>query len=267
MSVSWSTGPSREPTRHWPRVCTGQGGTRGRVASFPRATRARAAPSTPPAQERAMTRVDEAVEKLERLYTSVTGMPAPTGAGPYAPIPPEKDPVRHVVEQLDRLVEALRGPGEVAGPSPWAPRAALWQGERELIIQVELPGVPRDGLEVSFQGNVLTVSGSRPTPILTGDRPALRASEIPTGRFSRSFLVPPGAGTKEIGAQLRTGCSRSASRARRRTAREPRPRRSPSGDRRGPRPTKKRRLSFPSRTRREHRQVCPRLFPRVRRTR
>jgi HSP20 family protein len=152
-----------------------------------------------------MTRVDEAVENLERLYTSFTGKPVPTGAGPYAPIPPEKDPVRHVLEQLDRLIEALRGPSQAAASFPWTPRAALWESDRELTIQVELAGVPRDGLEVSFVENVLTVKGSRPAPLVAGDRAAPRATEIPTGRFARAFLVPPGSGTKEIAAQLRDG--------------------------------------------------------------
>jgi HSP20 family protein len=152
-----------------------------------------------------MVGVDEAVEQLERLYSSVTGNPIPKSASPYAPIPPEKDPVRHVQEQLDRLLFVLGSAGPRAIPSTWSPRVSLWEGERETLIQVELPGVPRDGLSAVLSQGVLTVSGSRPLPMLGGGRPDLRAAEFPCGPFTRSLLLPPGAVARDIVAQLRDG--------------------------------------------------------------
>jgi HSP20 family protein len=149
-------------------------------------------------------KVDEAVEHLELLYRTVTGRTVPNGPTPYAPIPPEKDPVRHVEEQLDRLLQVLGGPLPQLAPIPWTPRAALLESEREILIQVELPGIPRDGVNVSVLENVLTVSGARPTPLLGKDRPVLRATEIQTGPFARSFTLPQGA-SGDVSAQLRDG--------------------------------------------------------------
>jgi HSP20 family protein len=153
----------------------------------------------------AMKGVDEAVEQLERLYRTVTGKDVPSGAGPYAPIPPEKDPVRHVEEQLDRLVKVLAGPAPRFPIVPWTPLAALYEDEREIVIQVELPGVARDTLNVSVLQNVLTVSGTRTASLRGKDRREPRVAEFPVGPFSRSFLLPQGTAQAQVNAALEDG--------------------------------------------------------------
>src|SRR5205823_12838018 len=77
------------------------------------------------AQETAMEQTTEPVDALigqvEKLYLSLTGQgPPPPREAPYAPIPPEKDPERHLAEQVDRLLASL-------GPlSPGTPLAPVW---------------------------------------------------------------------------------------------------------------------------------------------
>src|SRR5262249_4649512 len=52
--------------------------------------------------------VDELIGQVERFYQSLTGQTAPPPRdAPYAPIPPEKDPERHLAEQVDRLLASL----------------------------------------------------------------------------------------------------------------------------------------------------------------
>jgi len=154
-----------------------------------------------------MTGVDEAIQQLERLYRSVTGKEIPTEDGHKTTIPPEKDPGRHIQEQVDRLLEVLRFPPiapEATMPA-WTPRCALWEGERERVIQVELPGVPRENVRVTAERNLLTVSGERPARTPQGERSTLRATEIPVGTFSRSIVLPDATEPNQVRAQLKDG--------------------------------------------------------------
>lgn len=145
--------------------------------------------------------IDEAIQQVERLYRSVTGKDVPGGDAPYAPIPPEKDASRYVEDQLMRL-HALLGERTVA--QPYAPPVAVWEGPSEVLLCVDLPGVPRDAVEVTTTGQALVVAGHRPER--TGEAGLLlRGAERPGGTFRRVLPLPPGTNPEQVQAQLRDG--------------------------------------------------------------
>jgi HSP20 family protein len=121
----------------------------------------------------------------------------------YAPIPAEKDPAVYVQEQMDRLFQLLGDDSSVAKTPTWTPPISVWEAANEVIVFVDLPGVVRDRIEVAVQGNVLTISGSRPAPISNGHR--LRFGERPIGPFRRVLPLPPGLRTADLTARLREG--------------------------------------------------------------
>src|SRR5262249_54134902 len=131
------------------------------------------------------------------------GREAPPGEEAYAPIPVETDPVRHVEEQMERLLQALEGSAGRAWTAAWAPPLTVWEGEREVVICMDLPGVQRDQVEVQMQGNLLMVRGQRAAAPPDGLRP--RFSERPLGAFQRSVPIPGASRSGERSAQLKDG--------------------------------------------------------------
>jgi HSP20 family protein len=147
--------------------------------------------------------VDEAIERTETLYRAMTGEDAPpAGESAYAPIPAEKEPTRYVEEQVDRLLAMLRTTPQRAA-APWVPTLSVWENDTQILVVIDLAGVTRDRVEVSVQGNVLTVSGERPTPVPEDFR--LRINERPLGTFRRTLWIPAGVRSAEAAVNMREG--------------------------------------------------------------
>lgn len=157
-----------------------------------------------------MTSIEDTVHNLERFYLTLTGRSAPAHDGPYAPIPPEKDPSQHVAEQIDRLLGVIGDlpTGMQAMPPTWVPAVSVWEGAESILIRVDLAGVPRDSVNVSLKQNVLLIEGARPPvalPESAKENYRLRASEIRFGRFQRQIMVPPGMAADGLSAQMKDG--------------------------------------------------------------
>lgn len=153
-----------------------------------------------------MADLDEAIGQVTNLYRAITGREAPVGDAVYAPIPAEKDPVQHVQEQMDRLLAVLSNPGLVAWMAmvpPWTPTISVLESNTEVIICADLPGAPRDRIEVSVQGSVLMIGGQRPPPVPDGHQ--MRANERTFGLFRRAVPLPSGLRTQDLTAHLRDG--------------------------------------------------------------
>jgi HSP20 family protein len=136
----------------------------------------------------AMPAIDESIGRLEQLYRTVTGREAPSGDTTYAPIPAEKDPTQHVEKQLDRLLQVLNRVELDGRPRPaWNPPVSVWENDSEILVNVDLPGVAREQVEIVAHGKLLTITGSRRAPGSPDFR--LRGAEYAIGPFRRSFLL------------------------------------------------------------------------------
>lgn len=80
-----------------------------------------------------------------------------------------------------------------AEPTPaervYTPRADLFAGEEDLLLKVDLPGVPPDGLTVEVNGGQLHLEGRRSESL----------------RYRRVFKLPDGLATDKIVADLKDG--------------------------------------------------------------
>jgi HSP20 family molecular chaperone IbpA len=91
-----------------------------------------------------------------------------------------------VQQQLRVLHQAL---SELAACLPavsFSPPLDVYEHDGEVVIEVALPGVPREDVHVDVTGNVVAVSGVR-----NESRPALH-SELPRGAFRRVLVLPRG---------------------------------------------------------------------------
>lgn len=153
--------------------------------------------------------IDAAIQGTERIFRQVTGNePAPLGDKPYALIPPERNPAQYVEEQLDRMLGLLSQHQGFAGPmsttTAWVPPLSASQSDNEDLYYLDVAGVPRDAVEISLSGNMLTVAGERRLTV-DGGRANVRLTEIPSGKFSRTIPLATDVLVEQLQAKMHDG--------------------------------------------------------------
>lgn len=156
--------------------------------------------------------IDDTIREVERLYKSVTGSDVPPeGESPFAAIPPEVDPQRYVEAQVERLTQLLasqpglaRAPGTSTLTTSFVPPLTVFDGEKERVYRLDVPGVRRKDVEVSLASGALVVRGTRSLDHEDGLRPRWR--ETHEGRFERVMPLPRGVGDDELRVSLKDGC-------------------------------------------------------------
>lgn len=75
------------------------------------------------------------------------------------------------------------------GSEPWQPPVEISEDDRQLVIEVDLPGMAQEGIRVQIENHLLEISGERPEPV-RGEGMELQRSERHYGPFFRSFSLP-----------------------------------------------------------------------------
>jgi HSP20 family protein len=103
------------------------------------------------------------------------------------------------VADMDRFMGRRAANGGAKG---WLPPVDVWESDDDLIIEIDVPGVPSDALVAEVVNGQLVVTGERqPT-----EGPIRRyRTERWQGRFVRSFTVPSGIDPASIFAQCHDG--------------------------------------------------------------
>mgnify|MGYP001054360038 CR=1 FL=1 len=105
---------------------------------------------------------------------------------------------------LDQLSRTLRqGERPYGGPTVFPP-INLYEDSRALIIKAELPGVSAENLDISLEGDTLTIKGRR-SPYAEGQTPSFHRREIQAGNFSRALSLPVKIDPDAVTARLRNG--------------------------------------------------------------
>lgn len=81
-------------------------------------------------------------------------------------IAPTRIPMATIRDEFDRIFDQFSPTGLFGPPSPtlekmWNPTLDFSENEKEFIVRLEVPGIPKDDLEVTVDGRTLTVSGRR----------------------------------------------------------------------------------------------------------
>ena len=108
--------------------------------------------------------------------------------------------------EMGRWMNVLAGgtttPGN--GSSTWLPAVDVWETDNELVLSLDLPGIPEDKISVELDDNVLTVSGERErTQEQSSER--FYRFERRYGTFSRSVTLPAGVTDQDITANYNDG--------------------------------------------------------------
>jgi len=104
------------------------------------------------------------------------------------------------IDRLNRMFQDFYGTGH-----GWAPAVDIYETtDREFVIKAELPDMKREQINVTFEDNVLTLSGDR-TAEYTENGATLHRSERVFGRFERSFTLPATVDGNRISAAYKDG--------------------------------------------------------------
>lgn len=102
--------------------------------------------------------------------------------------------------EMGRLFERLPMASPVAQGGAWMPLAEEDESDDACTVRVELPGVPRDKVQVEIDDQELTVSGA-----IDEQRTTSRALSRRTGRFSYRTSLPSGVIADQAEAELTDG--------------------------------------------------------------
>jgi HSP20 family protein len=106
--------------------------------------------------------------------------------------------------EMNRLMGGLFEGGNGRSNEAWAPAVDVWETENELVYSFDLPGIPRDKIDVEFEDGALTVSAERErTDEVEEDR--FYRFERRFGSFARTIALPQGTAEDSIKADYRDG--------------------------------------------------------------
>ena len=113
-------------------------------------------------------------------------------------------PVFGLRREIDRLFEDTFGRGE--GMSAWSPAVDVKESEKEMRLEIELPGIKPEEVELTAENGVLTVRGEKRGERKEGDDESrYHLVERSYGTFMRSFQLPQGLDESKIGADFNDG--------------------------------------------------------------
>lgn len=117
-----------------------------------------------------------------------------TAASAFAPLQRE----------FNRLFDELGSGWEAFTESRVLPSMDVLDTKDGLEIDVELPGLKRDAIKISVDGDLLTISGEKKTETESKDR-NFRMVERSYGEFSRSLYLPRTVDASKITATMTDG--------------------------------------------------------------
>ena len=83
------------------------------------------------------------------------------------------------------------------------PAVDITEDSDGITVRADLPGVSKENLAISVEGDTLTLEGT----VRLGETNGMRSvyAEVRVDRFKRSFLLSPDLDTEKIDAQVRSG--------------------------------------------------------------
>jgi HSP20 family protein len=117
-----------------------------------------------------------------------------------------------VAEAFDRAFAELGFPASAGGErglieTGIAPDFRLAAEDDGYRIAIDLPGIPKESLEVEVQGNTIAVRGEWPEPAV-GENATIWRRERPRGRFVRALSVGEPIDAGSVSAKLEDGVLR-----------------------------------------------------------
>lgn len=121
---------------------------------------------------------------------------------------PRRTPVWPFEPYFDRIMRgftprALRWPRLWTGEE-WLPDIDVFEREGKIVVRADLPGMKREDIQVSVEGDMLTIRGHREQEKEVKEEDYY-CCERSTGEFSRTMRLPEGVGVEVVEAKYEDG--------------------------------------------------------------
>jgi HSP20 family protein len=83
-----------------------------------------------------------------------------------------------------------------------APEVNIFETKDGYVLQGEMPGVGKEGLEITLEGNELTITGKRQAEALPGEALVRESHEL---GYRRVFELDPAIDTAKVSARMEQG--------------------------------------------------------------
>src|SRR6266853_2021767 len=107
-------------------------------------------------------------------------------------------------DEINRLFDTGLPARDTALFSAWSPALDLYDEKDRFLVSLELPGMKKEDISLSFQDGVLTVSGERKHEREGKEGETFR-SERYSGKFQRSVSLPAGVDASKVKASYKDG--------------------------------------------------------------
>lgn len=113
------------------------------------------------------------------------------------------DTTRNELQDTASAAPSGRSPAQAADTRALLPRVDVVEDERGITLLADLPGVPRDQLDIRVEGDTLTLEGQIRTATPSELQPAYVEWRLP--RYRRAFTLSRELDTSRIEANLKDG--------------------------------------------------------------
>lgn len=154
-----------------------------------------------------MQSLEKGLDEVRALFERVTGAPAPE-VDPrfFLPFPPGVDPVAFALDEVSRIKKALDDsqPARTQTRPAWVPAANVFAGENQIRFTLDVPGVAKEDISVTVNGQELVIRGERRAGNFNGTVQPM-VVERPWGAFERRFPLPPWCDPGKVRARYENG--------------------------------------------------------------
>ena len=114
------------------------------------------------------------------------------------------EPLEQIRREVGQVLRTLFGEPPAGGAAAWAPHIDVVEGEKEIVVRADLPGVDPAQIDVTVRDNVLVLRGEKKDEQESREGGRHRAERF-VGRFHREIPLPPGADVDHIRATAAHG--------------------------------------------------------------
>jgi HSP20 family protein len=108
-------------------------------------------------------------------------------------------------DQMERVFNALPGRGdEGLTAGAWVPPVDVYESHDAIVLKADLPEMTENDVDISVEGNTLTIKGERKREAEGEERNYFRV-ERSYGTFTRTFTLPPTVDPAKIEATFSRG--------------------------------------------------------------
>lgn len=122
---------------------------------------------------------------------------------------PSAAPVSNLRREMDRIFNELipfswRLDDSETGMSRWTPTTDMMETDNEYLVEVELPGLTKNDIQINCQDNVLSIEGERRQENRE-ENPGYLRTERSYGAFKRSIILPTSILEDKVKATFKNG--------------------------------------------------------------